>query len=203
MHKLKKALLPLVLAIAMLVMSVSAGAANSPTGKPVGKIGSLSTSSYTYNGESKKPSVTVYDENGDPVPSEYLTVTYSNNKKAGTATVTVTAKAPYTGSASKTYTIKRAKAYALVNGKSKVTIKKGKSASFNLFLYKGNGEYTESNGPKVTAVKSSSKNITVSKDGTITVKKKAKKGTYKVTVTISGTGNNYAAVTRTITVVVK
>ena len=203
MHKLKKALLPLVLAIAMLVMAVSAGAANSPTGRKVNKISSLSTTSYTYNKEYKKPSPTVLDENGNPIDKQYLSVKYTENIKAGTATITVTGKNPYAGSESMTFTIKRAKAYALVNGKTKVTLAKGKSANFGLYLAKGNGEYTESKGPKVLSVKSSSKNITVTKAGKITVKKGAKKGTYKITVSISGTGRNYAAVTRTITVVVK
>ena len=48
----------------------------------------LGESTYIYDGTEKKPSVTVKDGNNVIPPSEY-SVFYSNNKNAGTATVTV------------------------------------------------------------------------------------------------------------------
>ncbi|MBQ8133052.1 MAG: Ig-like domain-containing protein [Clostridia bacterium] len=66
----------------------------------------LKTTSYTYDGKAKKPSVTVKDANGKTVSSSNYTVSYSNNTKTGKAKVTVKGKGNYTGTISKTFTIK-------------------------------------------------------------------------------------------------
>ncbi len=71
---------------------------------------SLSSSSYTYNGSAKKPGVTVTDANGAKIASSSYSVSYSNNVKAGTATVTVTFKGDYSGTVKKTFKINPAKA---------------------------------------------------------------------------------------------
>jgi hypothetical protein len=66
----------------------------------------LGKSEYTYNGEAKRPSVTVkYD--GKVVPATEYKVTYSNNKHAGTAKVTISdvSGGQYTVSGNKTFTI--------------------------------------------------------------------------------------------------
>ena len=66
----------------------------------------LGKSEYTYNGEGKRPSVTVkYD--GKVVPATEYKVTYSNNKHAGTAKVTISdvSGGQYTVSGNKTFTI--------------------------------------------------------------------------------------------------
>ncbi|MBD5585723.1 MAG: hypothetical protein HDQ88_11625, partial [Clostridia bacterium] len=64
----------------------------------------LGTTTYTYDGSAKSPSVTV--KNGSTtVSSTQYTVTYSNNTNAGTATAVITGKGNYTGSVTKTYTI--------------------------------------------------------------------------------------------------
>ncbi|MCC8066959.1 MAG: Ig-like domain-containing protein [Clostridiales bacterium] len=66
---------------------------------------SLSKSSYVYNGKARKPSVTVkYDGTKLTRGTDY-TVSYSNNKSAGTATVTVTGKGNYSGTVEKTFKI--------------------------------------------------------------------------------------------------
>lgn len=57
----------------------------------------LSKTSYTYDGKAKKPSVTIKDSNGKTVNKKYYTVSYSNNKKVGQATVKVTFKGKYKG----------------------------------------------------------------------------------------------------------
>ena len=62
--------------------------------------------SYVYDGSAKKPAVTV-KLNGEPLPAQNYTVSYSNNVNAGTAQAVVTAKAGthYAGTASGTFTI--------------------------------------------------------------------------------------------------
>ena len=69
----------------------------------------LSQSSYTYDGSEKKPAVTVTDNN-TTVPSSEYTVSYTNNKNAGTATVTLTDKegGNFKINGSKTFTITKA-----------------------------------------------------------------------------------------------
>ncbi len=52
---------------------------------------SLSTTSYTYNFQPKRPIVTV-SISGNRISSSNYTVTYSNNINAGKATVTITGK---------------------------------------------------------------------------------------------------------------
>ena len=52
---------------------------------------SLSTTSYTYNSQPKRPIVTV-SIGGNRISSSNYTVTYSNNINAGKATVTITGK---------------------------------------------------------------------------------------------------------------
>ena len=65
----------------------------------------LSSYSFTYTGKSIKPSVKVKNTAGKVISSEYYTVTYSSNKKAGTATVKVKLKGKYKGTITKKFTI--------------------------------------------------------------------------------------------------
>lgn len=66
----------------------------------------LSSSSYIYNGKYRKPTVTVY-KGKTKVSTKYYTVSYTDNKDVGTATVTVTGKSKYAGYVNtKTFTIK-------------------------------------------------------------------------------------------------
>ena len=69
----------------------------------------LSQTSYTYDGNEKKPEVTVKDGNTTVSKDEY-TISYTNNINVGTATVTLTDKADgnYIVSGSKTFTITKA-----------------------------------------------------------------------------------------------
>lgn len=61
----------------------------------------------TYSGSAKTPTPTVV-LNGTTIPSTGYDVTYSNNTNAGTATVTITGKGDYTGTASGTFSIAKA-----------------------------------------------------------------------------------------------
>ena len=67
----------------------------------------LSQTSYEYDGNAKKPTVTV-KIGSIAIPATGYDVSYSNNVNAGTAKVTVTGKNNYTGSASVNYTITKA-----------------------------------------------------------------------------------------------
>ena len=67
---------------------------------------SLKTTSYTYNGSEKKPGVVVKDGDGNTLDHKYYSVSYKNNKKVGTGTVTIKFKNGYSGTATKTFTIK-------------------------------------------------------------------------------------------------
>lgn len=69
-----------------------------------GKSVTLSYTSTTYNGSAKKPTVTISGLTKDT----HYTVSYKNNTNAGTATVTITGKGNYTGTITKSFTIKKA-----------------------------------------------------------------------------------------------
>ena len=96
-----------------------------------------------------------------------------------------------------TYTITKASGNTIttaVSSKS-YSYKKLKKRSYSFTI-----KAKASKGGSVT-YKSSSKYVTVSKSGKVTVKKRAKKGTYKVAVTV--TNKNYKTVVKYITVRVR
>ncbi|MCM1114611.1 MAG: hypothetical protein NC397_03855, partial [Clostridium sp.] len=87
----------------------------------------LSTSTYTYNGSAKKPSVTIKDSKGNKLKSgtDY-TVTYpSGRKNVGKYTIKITFKGNYSGTATKTFTIKpkNTSLSSVSAGKKKFTVK--------------------------------------------------------------------------------
>ncbi len=87
----------------------------------------LSTTSYTYNGKSKKPTVTVKDRKGKKlVNGTDYTVSYSSGRtKVGKYTVTVKFKGNYEDSMKKTFTIKpkSTSISSLTAGKKSFTVK--------------------------------------------------------------------------------
>jgi len=69
---------------------------------------SLSTTSYTYDGKEKKPSVKAVDSNNKTIPSKYYTVSYpSGRKNAGEYKVKITFKDLYSGSYTKSFKINK------------------------------------------------------------------------------------------------
>lgn len=120
----------------------------------------LSKTSYTYNGKTKKPAVTVKVNGNTLKEGTDYTVTYKNNKNIGTATVTIKGKGNYTGTVTKQFTIK-------VKKGTKITVSKNK--------YEVTGDATV----KFTGTKSSSKTLNIPK----TVKYGGK--TFKVTAIAS------------------
>ena len=134
----------------------------------------LSTSTYAYDGKAKKPGVTV-KLNGKALKNgtDYI-VSYSNNTKVGTATVKITGKGNYTGSVSKTYSIKNNFKKATISGISNKSYT-GKNITQSITV-KYNGK-TLKNGTDYTVSYSNNKSI-----GTATVKI-AGKGSYTGTIT--------------------
>ena len=66
----------------------------------------LSATTYTYNGNAKRPSVTVTDAKGKTISRSYYNVSYDrDSKSAGRHTVRVTFKGNYSGTLSRSYTI--------------------------------------------------------------------------------------------------
>ena len=145
---------------------------------------SLSKTSYTYDGQQKKPTVTVKDSDGNALDVSNYKVTYISNTKAGTATVKITGKGNYTGTVTKTFTIKT---------KNIKTAKvSGISASY---IYNGKAKT-----PTVTV-----------KDGKTTLKKgthytvsyKNNKTIGTATITIKGKGSYGGTITKTFKIVPK
>ena len=134
----------------------------------------LSTSTYAYDGKAKKPGVTVKLNGKTLKNGTDYTVSYSNNIKVGTAKVTITGKGNYTGSVSKTYSIKNNFKKATVSGISTKAFT-GKNITQSITV-KYNGK-TLKNGTDYTVSYSNNKKI-----GTATVKI-AGKGSYTGTVT--------------------
>ena len=134
----------------------------------------LSTSTYAYDGKAKKPGVTVKLNGKTLKNGTDYTVSYSNNTKVGTATVKITGKGNYTGSVSKTYSIKNDFKKATISGISTKAFT-GKNITQSITV-KYNGK-TLKNGTDYTVSYSSNKGI-----GTATVKI-AGKGSYTGTIT--------------------
>ena len=134
----------------------------------------LSTSTYAYDGKAKKPGVTVKLNGKTLKNGTDYTVSYSNNIKVGTAKVTITGKGNYTGSVSKTYSIKNNFKKATVSGISTKAFT-GKNITQSITV-KYNGK-TLKNGTDYTVSYSNNKKI-----GIATVKI-AGKGSYTGTIT--------------------
>ncbi|MDE6413107.1 MAG: fibronectin type III domain-containing protein, partial [Eubacterium sp.] len=135
----------------------------------------LSTTSYTYNGKVKKPSVTVKDSKGNKIASSNYTVTYpSGRKNVGKYTVTIKFKGNYSGTVKKTFTIKpKATSLSSVTAKSKGFTAKWKKLTTQTTGY----QIQYSTSSKF----SSAKTVTVSKNKTTSKsvsKLKAKKKYY-------------------------
>lgn len=124
----------------------------------------LSCSSYTYNGKTKKPTVTVTDGKGKKINGKYYSLSYVDNKKVGTATVKIRFKGRYSGTMEKNFSILPKKTSI-----SKVT---GKAKSFTV---KWKKQSTQTSGYQIQYSTSSK----FSKKATKTVTIKSNKTTSK------------------------
>jgi hypothetical protein len=153
--------------------------------------------SFTYDGKKKSVKVaTVTLDGTNEAPADSYTVKGLSATAAGKKTVTVTFNGNYSGTAKTTWNIAKAAQPLKVSPASKsykVKAVKKKAQSFTIKATKNQGKVT---------YKSSSKKVTVSSKGKVTVKKGTKKGTYKITVKAAG-NTNYKAGSKTVTVTVK
>ena len=120
----------------------------------------VTVSSQVYTGKALKPAVTVKYESKTLKKGTDYTVSYKNNKAIGTATVTVTGKGDYTGTAKKTFKInpKAVSGLKLTAGKGRLTVSWKKGAG-------GIGGYQLQYGLKKSF--SGAKKATVSKASTV------------------------------------
>lgn len=119
----------------------------------------LSGTSFNYTGEAIEPAVTVTYKGHELVEGTDYELEYKNNTNAGTASVVITGKGNYTGSVTKTFTIK--KAVNAVTAKNFVKTYSAAAQSFALGA-------TAKGGTRTYA--SSSRSVTVTKAGKVTVK---------------------------------
>ena len=142
---------------------------------------SLSATSYTYTGAARKPAVTVKDGTKTLKNGTEYTVTYSNNTKAGKATVKITGKGNYSGTVTKYFTIK-----------AKSTAKLTTKLSATSYTYNGKAKT-----PTVT-VKDGKTTLKKGTDYTVTYSSNKAIGTAKVT--IKGKGNYTGTISKTFTI---
>ncbi len=129
----------------------------------------LSSSSYTYNGKAKKPSVTVTDKKGKTLKKDKdYTLKYSKGRKSiGTYTVTVTFKGKYSGSKKLTFKIipAKAKITKLTAGKKQITAvwTTVKGAEGYEIQYSTSKKFTKKATKKITVKSAKAKKKTIKK----------------------------------------
>ncbi|MFR5876506.1 MAG: GH25 family lysozyme [Eubacterium sp.] len=148
----------------------------------------LSSTSYTYNGKAKKPSVTVKDSKGKKISASNYTVSYSSGRKnVGKYTVTIKFKGNYSGTVKKTFTIKpkNTTISKVTAGKKKFTVKwkKYTTQTTGYQIQYSTDKNFKKNNKTVTVSKNKTTSKTISK---LSAKKKyyVRIRTYK---TVSGT----------------
>lgn len=128
----------------------------------------LSSTKYTYNGKTRKPSVKVYDSYGNLLPSSIYSVKYTGNANPGKKKVTITFKGNYSGSITKYYNIipkKQTLSSVKTTGKKKlkVTWKKDKTISGYQIQYSTSSKFTKDKKTITVSKSSTSKTIKTSK----------------------------------------
>ncbi|MGI6018813.1 MAG: leucine-rich repeat protein [Marvinbryantia sp.] len=139
-------------------------------------------SSYRYTGKTIKPSVTVKLGGQVLKKDRDYQVSYRNNKKVGTATITITGKGIYRGEIKKTFKIVKTTA------SSKKSMKTCSVSQISTQRYTG-----KSVKPSIT-VKDGSKKLKSGTHYTVTYKNNRKVG--KATVVITGKGNYTGSITK-------
>ena len=126
------------------------------------------------------------------------TVTYNNNVNAGTAGLTLVGMGLLKGTFNGTFTIPKAANTLKVKAK-KASVKYSKKAKRTL-ARKKYLTVSKAVGKLTYGKVSGNSKISVARNGKITVKKKLKRGTYKVRVRVTAAGNaNYNAKSTTVT----
>ena len=137
----------------------------------------LSADSFPYDGSDKRPEVTVKSGNNTLTASSDYTVSYSNNRAVGTATVTISGRNNYTGSASKSFRIVPADI-----------------ANFTASLSASTFGYDGSKKKPSATVRSGNKTLTSGTDFTVSYSNNVNVGTASVVIT--GKGNYSGSITK-------
>lgn len=179
------------------------------TVKDISKCSLTGIKPKTYIGKAHTQSITVKDASKTLKNGTDYTVSYKNNKNAGTATIVITGKGSYEGTITKTFKINKAKNPITVKTTVKTVklskLKKSKQTVKPITVSKAQGKVTY----KLTSVsKVLGKLVKINTNGKITISKwtKAKRGTYTIKVKVSAKGNkNYKSksTTKKLTVKVK
>lgn len=125
----------------------------------------LSSAECTYNNKEQKPSVKVLDSQGAEITASNYTVTYSNNKNIGKATVTVTFKGDkYEGSMKQTFNINpvKTKISKAKAAKKKITVtwkKVKKNITGYQIQYSTSSDFKKAKTVTVKGAKKTSKTI--------------------------------------------
>ena len=133
---------------------------------------------YAYTGKALKPVPTITLGKQKLIEGQDYKVTYSNNKKVGTATVTITGQNNYFGTITLDFQITSSSNNK--DDKPQTTVVKSFSDSYNVYT-------VNKNGTSVTLKRSKSKAITTA---AIPSSVKANGRTYKVTAIASGAFKN-------------
>ena len=137
----------------------------------------LSADSFPYDGSDKRPEVTVKSGNNTLTASSDYTVSYSNNRSVGTATVTISGRNNYTGSASKSFRIVPADI-----------------ANFTASLSASTFGYDGSKKKPSATVRSGNKTLTSGTDFTVSYSNNVNVGTASAVIT--GKGNYSGSITK-------
>ena len=137
----------------------------------------LSADSFPYDGSDKRPEVTVKSGNNTLTASSDYTVSYSNNRAVGTATVTISGRNNYTGSASKSFRIVPADI-----------------ANFTASLSASTFGYDGSKKEPSATVRSGNKTLTSGTDFTVSYNNNVNVGTASAVIT--GKGNYSGSITK-------
>jgi hypothetical protein len=147
----------------------------------------LTPETYTYDGKSKTPSITVKEGRHTLAPGTDYTVAYQSNKNAGMAKAVVTGVGSYTGRITKTFSIQKAQQSISC---AKVFEKAYGSKPFTLKAKRKSGD------GKLSYTTADKKIISVTKGGKVAIKGT---GIATVTVKAAATGN-YTAKSIKITI---
>ena len=128
----------------------------------------ISPRSYTYNGKARTPAVTVYYENRILKQGTDYTVSYSNNTKAGKATVKITGKGSYEGSTSGKFTINKAPQKLTLSAPAS-SVSVGKTVKMKASGAKETKKYTYKTSDRSVAVVSSAGVVTAKKVGKVRI----------------------------------
>ncbi len=180
-----------------------------PTAKDISKATVTGIKNKTYTGKAIKQSPTVKLGGKTLKKGTDYTVSYKNNKNAGTATVTITGKGSYEGTVTKTFKIKKADNKLNVKAKNKTYSrsysekKKNEISGNDIYKFtkknktKGTIKYTLSSVKK--GKKKVKKGFSVNKsNGKLTIKAGVAKGSYKITVKVSAGDKNYKTVNKDV-----